>query len=291
MMIVVITSWCSSKDKINCLKSKKDLIPNSCWMRGLFLHIELMAEPRPSREFGIPDDIGDRHIQNNCLMPRCTGSGCKKMTIVYFSSCQWVNFDFLSFSFLLQIPYLVFGQGLRRNLQIKNYTARDIYQLWFSQGKGHGPMSCMSQSFYSLIHVMIEVCYVIVNVMIFKACENIFTSFSQRNIHRVFPTNKHSRVPVRNIASSNLQTLLDDSLVCSNIKHGSVIHWCIIVSIQALSKTFLSKRKRHTLNQLELYQELRSSHIQKVYELNRLMSECYNPGQQFEMKSFDVNQA
>ena len=35
---------------------------------------------------------------------------------------------------------------------------------------------------------MIEVCHVIVNVIIFKACEKFFTSFSQRHIHRVFPT-------------------------------------------------------------------------------------------------------
>ena len=62
---------------MNCLKSEKDLIPNSCGIRGLFLYKEFMAEPRPSREFGIPDDIGDDHIQNNRLMPRCTGLGCK----------------------------------------------------------------------------------------------------------------------------------------------------------------------------------------------------------------------
>ena len=157
LIIVVITS----NYKMNCLKSEKGLylkfVTKSCRMRGLFLYKELMAEPRLSREFGIPDDIGDDDIQNNCLMPRCKGPGCEKMTMVYFSSYQWVPFPFLSFSFFLQMPYLVFKQGLRRNLQIPNYTARDIYQLWFSQGKGYGSMSCISQSLYSLIHVMIEV--------------------------------------------------------------------------------------------------------------------------------------
>ena len=110
------------------------------------------------------------------------------MTRVYFSSYEWVPFLFLSFSFFLQMPYLVFRQGLKRNLQVTNYTARDIYQLWFSQGKVHGSMCCISQSIYSLIHVMIGVCYVIVNAIIFKACEKIFTSFSQRHIQRVFLT-------------------------------------------------------------------------------------------------------
>ena len=157
LIIVVITS----NYKMNCLKSEKGLylkfVTKSCRMRGLFLYKELMAEPRLSREFGIPDDIGDDDIQNNCLMPRCKGPGCEKMTMVYFSSYQWVPFPFLSFSFFLQMPYLVFKQGLRRNLQIPNYTARDIYQLWFSQGKGYGSMSCISQSLYSLIHIMIEV--------------------------------------------------------------------------------------------------------------------------------------
>ena len=157
LIIVVITS----NYKMNCLKSEKGLylkfVTKSCRMRGLFLYKELMAEPRLSREFGIPDDIGDDDIQNNCLMPRCKGPGCEKMTMVYFWSYQWVPFPFLSFSFFLQMPYLVFKQGLRRNLQIPNYTARDIYQLWFSQGKGYGSMSCISQSLYSLIHVMIEV--------------------------------------------------------------------------------------------------------------------------------------
>ena len=126
LIIVVITS----NYKMNCLKSEEGLylkfVTKSCWMRGLFLYKELMAEPRLSREFGIPDDIGDDDIQNNCLMPRCKGPGCEKMTMVYFSSYQWVPFPFLSFSFFLQMPYLVFKQGLRRNLQIPNYTARDI---------------------------------------------------------------------------------------------------------------------------------------------------------------------
>ena len=88
------------------------------------------------------------------------------------------------------MPYLVFRQGVRRNLQITNYTARDIYQMWFSQGRGCGPMPCISQFLYSLIHVMIEVCYVIVNIIISKTCEKIFTSFSERHIHRSFPTVK-----------------------------------------------------------------------------------------------------
>ena len=126
LIIVVITS----NYKMNCLKSEKGLylkfVTKSCRMRGLFLYKELMAEPRLPREFGIPDDIGDDDIQNNCLMPRCKGPGCEKMTMVYFSSYQWVPFPFLSFSFFLQMPYLVFKQGLRRNLQIPNYTARDI---------------------------------------------------------------------------------------------------------------------------------------------------------------------
>ena len=77
----VITSWCWSKDKMNCLKSEEGPYPKfvtkSCWMNVLFFYKLLMAEPRPSREFGIPDDIGDDHIQNNRLMPRCTGLGCK----------------------------------------------------------------------------------------------------------------------------------------------------------------------------------------------------------------------
>ena len=95
-------------------------------MRGLFLYKELMAKQNPPREFGIPDDIGDDHIQNNRLMPRCTGIGCKKMTRVYFSSNQWVPFLFLIFSFFLQMPYLVFRQGLRRNYK-SQITLRETF--------------------------------------------------------------------------------------------------------------------------------------------------------------------
>ena len=63
----------------------------------------------------------------------------------------------------------------------------------------------------------------------------------------------------------------------------------VLVSLSRLcQKCFLSKRKRLTLNELELYHELRSSHIQKLYELKWLMSECYRPGQQVQMKSIDV---
>ena len=136
-------------------------------------------------------------------------------------------------------------------------------------------MFCISQSLYSLIHVMIEVCYVIVNVIIFKACEKVFTSFSQRYIHRVFPTVRMCMIYEKKrdllVSTTNNHVypcemlphviygyLLCDSLVSSNIKHDSVIHWCIAVSVQVLSKKILSRRKRHALNQLELYQELRT---------------------------------
>ena len=73
-MIVVITSWCWSKDKMNCLQVEEGpypkLVTKSCWMRGLFLYKGLMTEPRLSREFGIPDDLFDDHIQNNRLVSR-----------------------------------------------------------------------------------------------------------------------------------------------------------------------------------------------------------------------------
>ena len=53
LMIAIITSWCSSKDKMNCFKSEEEtyrkLVTKSCWMRGLLLYKKLMAEPRPSR--------------------------------------------------------------------------------------------------------------------------------------------------------------------------------------------------------------------------------------------------
>ena len=63
----------------------------------------------------------------------------------------------------------------------------------------------------------------------------------------------------------------------------------VLVSMFRLCQNiFLSRRKCLTLNHLELYQELRSSHIQKFYEFNQLMPEYYHPGEQSEMKSFDV---
>ena len=70
LMIVVITSWCWSKDKMNCLKSEEGPYPKfvtkSCWMRGLFLYKELIAEPRPSREFGTPvAQVHRDRMQNN----------------------------------------------------------------------------------------------------------------------------------------------------------------------------------------------------------------------------------
>ena len=108
---------------------------------------------------------------------------------------------------------------------------------------------------------------------------------------------KQPYVLVRNVASRDLRMFLDDSLVGSSIKDDSVIHWCIGVVFRSCQKSFLSRRKHVTLNQLELYQELRSSHIQKFYELNWFLSECYHPGEQVEMiegwplkKPFDVNQ-
>ena len=154
---------------------------------------------------------------------------------------------------------------------------------------------------------MIEVCYMIVNVIIFKSCEKIFTSFSQRHIHRVFPT----------IGMCTIYEKKRDLLVFMTNNHVHLceisphviygyclmIVWSVVISNMIVSsigilvsvfrlcqKKFLSRRKCLTLNQLELYQELRSSHTHKFYELNRLKSECYHPGDHVEMKSFDVNQ-
>ena len=77
LMIVIITLWYWSKDKTNCLKGEEGPYPKfltkSCWMSGLFLYKDLMAEPRSSREFRIPENIGDDHIQNNRLMLGCRG--------------------------------------------------------------------------------------------------------------------------------------------------------------------------------------------------------------------------
>ena len=53
-------------------------------------------------------------------------------------------------------------------------------------------MFCVGQSFNSLIHVMVEICYVVVNVIIFKICERIFTLhgdiLNMSEISHVFPT-------------------------------------------------------------------------------------------------------
>ena len=78
-------------------------------------------------------------------------------------------------------------------------------------------------------------------------------------IHHVFPTiemcmiyekkisigvyDKQPSVHVWNVGSCDLRVFLDDSLVGSNIKRYSVIHWCIGVSVQALSKVLFSKKK------------------------------------------------
>ena len=207
----------------------------------------------------------------------------KKMTRVYFSSYQWVPFLFLGFSFFLQIPYFVFSQG-------------EIY----------GPMSCISQSLYSLIHVMIEVCYVIINVIIVKACKKIFTSFSQRHIHRVFPTVGMCMIYEKKrdllVSTTNNHVYLCEMLPHVIYGYCFMIVWSVVISNMIVSsigvlgsvfrlcqKIFLSRKKCLTLNQIELYQELKSYHTKKFYELNRLMSECYHPGEQVKMKSFDVN--
>ena len=70
-----------------------------------------------------------------------------------------------------------------------------------------------------------------------------------------------------------------------------MIVWSIgvLVSVFRLcQKNVLSRRKRLTLNQLDLYQKLRSSRIKWFYELNRLMSNCYHPGEQVEINSLKV---
>ena len=62
---------------MNCLKGEEvpypKFVTKSCWISELLLYKELMAEPRPSSEFRIPDDIGNDHIQNNRLMLGCRG--------------------------------------------------------------------------------------------------------------------------------------------------------------------------------------------------------------------------
>ena len=58
------------------------------------------------------------------------------------------------------------------------------------------------------------------------------------------------------------------SVVISNIVVSFI---GVLVSVFRLcQKFFLERRKRLTLNQLELYQGLKSSHIDKFHELNRI---------------------
>ena len=66
LITVVITSWCWANERMTCHKGDEGpysgFATKSCWMRGLFLYKELMTKPRPSGEFGIPDDLFDDHI-------------------------------------------------------------------------------------------------------------------------------------------------------------------------------------------------------------------------------------
>ena len=157
-------------------------------------------------------------------------------------------------------------------------------------------MSCINQSLYSLIHVMIEVCYVIVNVIIFKPCEKIFTSFSQRHIHGVFPTVGmcmiYEKKRDKRVSMKNNHVYLCEMLPHVIYEYCLMMVWLVVISNMIVSsigvlvslfrlcqKKFLSKRKQLTLNQLQLYHELKPSHIQKFFELNWLMSECYHLGE------------
>ena len=136
-------------------------------------------------------------------------------------------------------------------------------------------MFCISQSLYSLIHVMIEVCYVIVNVIIFKACEKVFTSFSQRHIHRVFPTVSMCMIyeKKRDLLVSTTNNHVYPCEMLPHVIYGYcfVIVWLVVISNMIVSsigvlvsvlrfcqKKNLLRRKRRALNQLELYQELRT---------------------------------
>ena len=145
----------------------------------------------------------------------------------------------------------------------------------------------------------------IVNVIIFKTCEKNFTSFLQKHIHHAFPAIRRCMIYEKK-RDLLLSTTNNHVSVCEMLPH--VIYryclmrvWSVVISNKIMlsigvlvsmfrlcQNIFLSRRKCLTLNHLELYQELRSSHIQKFYELNQLMPEYYHPGEQSEMKSFDV---
>ena len=222
------------------------------------------------------------------------GVQCKKMTRVYFSLYQWVPFLFLGFSFFLQLTYLIFKQGLGENSRIKKfsgYPTKDIYQLWFTQDKNGRFVSCVSQSFYAFIYAVIEVCYVVVNVAIFQIYRKIFAhEYISSKTHHVFHTigmcMVHEKSKDLRMSTSNHHVYLCEMsshvtyrycliivrlVVSSNM---IVLLFGILVSVLRLcQKNFLAERKHLTLNQLELFQRLRSSHVNKFYELDHLMSE------------------
>ena len=99
---------------------------------------------------------------------------------------------------------------------------------------------------------------------------------------------KHPRVPVEMLPQVIYEycLMIVWLVVILNMIVSSI---GVLVSVFRLcQKIFLSRRKRLNLNQLELYQKLRSSHINKFYEINRLMSGCYQLGEQVEIKSFEA---
>ena len=147
-------------------------------------------------------------------------------------------------------------------------------------------MSCVTQSFYALMQAMLEVSYVIVNVAIFQICLKIFAhEYIFSKTHRVFPTIGMCMVYEKSKdlqrSTSNHHMYLREMTphvvykyclvmpwLVVIFKHNSVNLRCLAVNVWALPKFFLARRKRFTLTQLELYQELKSSHIDKFYELN-----------------------
>ena len=72
---------------------------------------------------------------------------------------------------------------------MKKYSAKDIYQLWFAQNGRCTFVSCVTQSFYASMQVMLQVFHIIVNVTIFQICRKIFAlEYIFSKTHHVFPT-------------------------------------------------------------------------------------------------------
>ena len=143
-------------------------VDNACWLKGLYLHKELMTI-NTTYHYGITY-ISITHINNVGNLCGVESTTCRPMTPVYITTYQWMPVFLLVLTFVLHIPYYIFQNDYEFHEtfhhHISHFDANIIFSHYFKSRSLSSYIRCY-------IPIIINVSYLLVNIFIFECIDRV----------------------------------------------------------------------------------------------------------------------